>query len=326
MSKTGMGAVFSWDHCFNAMALSNADVAMALDQFLLPFTLQAPTGQLPDRVTAREMTWLWVKPPIHGWSLNRILDRHSLEPTQLATIYRGLENWTNWWMDFRDTDNDGVPNYIFGCDVADNSTLFGEKSFLLESPDLSACLVLQMHTLARLAESMGDLTAASSWRERAGLLLARLEDHLWDGERFAARISGSHEWLTPSTSLVPFRVLILGDLLAPGKFATMAALLQKEHLSPHGLSSEALNSTHYEDDGYWRGSIWAPEVFMIVDGLRRGGRPDLATEIARRFCRTVEASGFHECFNAKTGAGQRAAGYTWTASVYLLLMRDFPDS
>jgi hypothetical protein len=323
VSKTGMGAVFSWDHCFSAMALAGGDLPLALDQFMLPFTLQAPTGQLPDRVTARDMSWLWVKPPIHGWSLDHIMKSQMPDAAVLPSIYEALEKWTNWWCEFRDADNDGVPNYIFGCDVADNATIFAEESFLLESPDLSACLILQMHSLAGLSQALGNANLAAEWRNRAGVLLQKLEEHLWDGERFVVRVSGSHQYQNPCTSLVPFRVLILGELLDRKKFDATVALLEKEHLGPHGLSSEAMDSPLYEEDGYWRGSIWAPEVYMIADGLRRGGRQDLAQEIARRFCAAVETSGFYECINAKTGEGQRAAGLTWTASVYFLLVRDF---
>ena len=50
MSKHWMDSVWSWDHCFNALALSSLP-DLALDQFLLPFDHQDETGALPDSVT-----------------------------------------------------------------------------------------------------------------------------------------------------------------------------------------------------------------------------------------------------------------------------------
>ena len=68
----------------------------------------------------------------------------------------------------------------------------------------------------------------------------------------------------------------------------------------------------------------AHQAGLIVEGLRRGGRPDLAREIARRFCDLCEvAGGNYENFDALTGQGLRDQGYTWTASVNLLLMHEY---
>jgi hypothetical protein len=53
MSKHWMDKVWSWDHCFNAIALAGADTDAAIDQFLLPFDHQDPSGALPDSVTRR---------------------------------------------------------------------------------------------------------------------------------------------------------------------------------------------------------------------------------------------------------------------------------
>ena len=47
--------------------------------------------------------------------------------------------------------------------------------------------------------------------------------------------------------------------------------------------------------------------------IRRGAPP-------RRLC---DKSGFAECFDALTGAGQRDRAYTWTASIFFLLASEF---
>jgi len=119
--------------------------------------------------------------------------------------------------------------------------------------------------------------------------------------------------------------LVLGELLERSKFDALVEALERDYLTEHGLATEMPSSPLYEADGYWRGPIWAPSTYLIVDGLRRGGRGDLAREIARRFCHMIRsvAMGNYENFDALTGRGLRAPGYTWTASVFLLLVWEY---
>jgi hypothetical protein len=65
---------------------------------------------------------------------------------------------------------------------------------------------------------------------------------------------------------------------------------------------------------------------ILVDGLRAAGEGELAGDIARRFCRLCEKSGFAENFDAVTGAPLRDRGYTWTSSVFLVLANRYLQS
>jgi glycogen debranching enzyme len=101
----------------------------------------------------------------------------------------------------------------------------------------------------------------------------------------------------------------------------MAAHLER-HLTAFGPATEPTDSPHYEDDGYWRGPIWAPSTALIEDGLRQSGFEDLADSVSERFRALCERSGFAENFDARTGDGLRDRAYTWTAAVYLTLSAD----
>jgi NDP-sugar pyrophosphorylase family protein len=81
----------------------------------------------------------------------------------------------------------------------------------------------------------------------------------------------------------------------------------------------------YEYNGYWRGPIWAPSTYLIVDGLNRMGRTEEARLIAKRFVEmcAFKAKGNYENFDPFTGQGLCAPGYTWTASVYLCLLWEY---
>jgi len=330
MSKNHMTNVWSWDHCFNALALMPHAPAMAWDQFCLPFDHQDAAGALPDSVNDKVVVRSFTKPPIHGWTLRGLLERDRtgfLTNDRLGEIYQPLCRWTRWWLTFRDGDGDGVPQYNHGNDSGwDNSTAF-DVGFPLEAPDLSAYLALQMDALAALAHRLGRTDEAGRWTSDADALLERLMAHSWRGDRFVAPRSETHASVPPEAgdSLLPFLPLVLGQrlpdaargpllagLLAPGRF-----------LTDYGLATEALTSPRHEADGYWRGPVWAPPVLLIADGLRRGGEAGAARDIAAGFCRAVARSGAAENFNARAGEGLRDRAYTWTASVFLILAQDY---
>ncbi|ETK36765.1 amylo-alpha-1,6-glucosidase [Microbispora sp. ATCC PTA-5024] len=314
MSKHWMDKVWSWDHCFNAIALAGGLPELAWDQFRLPFDHQDAAGALPDSVTHSEVLHNFVKPPIHGWALGLLRPLHEREP---AEVYRLLEGWTGFWLTARRVPGRELPHYQHGNDSGwDNATTFDPER-LVESADLAAFLILQMRELARLAGELGRPEASDRWSEAAGRMRDALIAELWDGDRFVAR--GVHSGRTwSSSSLLDLMPIVLGEELPASVRDVLAARIET-HLTAFGLATELPTSEHYQDDGYWRGPIWAPSTVLVEDGLRRAGYADLADEISARFRALCEKSGFAENFDAGSGTGLRDRAYTWTASAYLIL-------
>ena len=308
MSKHWMDKVWSWDHCFNALALADGLPGLARDQFLLPFDHQDAAGALPDSITHSEILYNFVKPPIHGWALG------GLPAGDAEETYRLLERWTDFWLTARRAPGRELPHYQHGNDSGwDNATTFDTER-VVETADLAAFLILQLRALARLAPDPG---AASRWSARADRMRDALLAELWTGDRFVAR--GVHSGRTwPSDSLLDLMPIVLGDELPEAVRDALAARIET-HLTAYGPATEHPSSELYQDDGYWRGPIWAPSTVLIEDGLRRAGHAELADEISARFRRLCEQSGFAENFDARTGEGLRDRAYTWTASAYLIL-------
>ena len=319
MSKHWMDKVWSWDHCFNALAVAAGDPGLAWHQFQLPFDHQDETGALPDSVAHSELLYNFVKPPIHGWAfghLRRLLSE-PLDRQQLALAYERLTRWTNFWLTHRRVPGQDLPHYQHGNDSGwDNATTF-DGGRVLETADLAAFLAMQLRELGALATELGDTAAAARWNDTAARVRGALVEKLWDETQFVARTAATGE-LRASTSLLDLMPIALGADLPPEIGERLVAGL-KDHLTPHGLATEPVDSPHYAADGYWRGPIWAPATVLIEDGLRRAGQTSLADEISRRFRALCEKSGFAENFDAETGAGLRDRAYTWTASSYLIL-------
>ncbi|MEZ5420517.1 MAG: trehalase family glycosidase [Vicinamibacterales bacterium] len=327
VAKAEMNAIWAWDHCFPALALGLTDARAGFDQLVLPFHNADASGQLPDVTSPDELYRGVTKPPIHGWTLTHLWSRQPLDDADLAAFYPRLAAWTEFWFTRRDTDGNGFPEYggeHSGWDSGwDNATVLGEPGTKYETPELQAYLVLQMQALAAVARQLHRDDEAAGWERRAAAHLDGLLRRFWDGRHFLVRPLGGAVVSEP-TSLLNLMPLVLGAQLPPPVFARLADDLEQHFLTRFGPATERPDSPHYEPDGYWRGPIWAPATYLLVDGLRRGGRLDLAREIARRFCDMVTGAGGHyENYDALTGRGLRTKGFAWTAAVRVLLLHEY---
>ena len=328
MAKAYMNSLWPWDCCFNALALGVTDLDAGLDQLMLPFALQKEDGQLPDKTGPDDAFFGCTKPPIQGWALGKLMDMHRIPNAKLEMIYPKLVKWTDFWFTQRDHNGNGIPGYS-GSNPAwdsgwDNSTVSGGPDEN-EAPELQAYLILQMQTLARMADQLGRKDEAARWQERAAAHLKLFQQTYWLKGRLVTRLDGGKQIIYQPTSLEPMMSLVLGTNLDAEIFNSMVKQLDN-YLTPYGLASEMPSSPLYrsDPDAYWRGPIWAPAMYLVIDGLNRGGRRDLAVDLAQRFDRlTQQAGGYYENFDAKTGKGLKTKAYTWTSSVHLLLLHEY---
>ncbi len=315
MSKNWMSSVWSWDHCFNALATATTDPELAWQQLLLITDYQDGHGCYPDSLNDLEVIYNFTKPPIHGWAVRELLKVSQPSHDVLLTMYDSLARWTTWWLEHRRLKTQALPYYLHGNDSGwDNSSMF-DKGVPLLAPDLAAFLVIQLEVLAELAERFGK--EANHWKEIAEALFNALLAHLWTEERFVAKHALSHETVANSSLQYCLPILLGQRLPQPMQQALCKSVTT--FLTPYGLATEQPSSPDYQANGYWRGPIWAPSTYLIVSGLEACGYADLAHDISTRFCNTCKASGFAENFDALTGEGLRDKAYTWTSSVFLLL-------
>lgn len=323
MSKNWMTKVWSWDHCFNAIALSYKKPQEAWNQFMLMFDYQDYVGCIPDSVSDSILDWNYCKPPIHGWALSRMMEHMTLTKRQTTEVYNKLSKWNNWWLNFRDFDQDGLCEYTHGNDSGwDNSTAFNQPHPML-LPDLQAFLIIQMEVLASLAQKIGLRKEMSLWNERAKqmqeLMIKKCFDS--DGHPIARKAFTGEEVKTGS--LLPYVSIILGDRLPKKIRETMISDIKNLFLTKWGLATEEPCSERYVADGYWRGPIWAPSTMLILDGLCQCGEMELVRDIAERFAEMFVKSGSAENYNALTGEGLRDRAYTWTSSAFLVMCHEY---
>lgn len=318
MSKNWMCKIWGWDNCFNALAHVQQDPELAWNQLMLFVDHQGADGAFPDHITDVTKSFRFYKPPVFGWVIQRMMSRtDAITDEHLAEIYPALCRWTNWWFHNRDDDADGLPQYNHGNESGwDNGTPFAQ-GVPVESPDLTTYLILQMDFLAQIAHRLHQVDAAFTWSERADTLFKRMIMEQWDGEQFRARHALTHQ-IVNGDSLLMYMPLLLGQRLPQDIQDKLVSGVQR-FLTPYGLATEHPNSPYYISDGYWRGPIWAPSTYLIVDGLLQCHADALALDIAQRFCDMALHNGMAENYDALSGVGLRDRAYTWTSSVFLLL-------
>ena len=320
MSKNWMTNIWSWDNCFNALALLHNDCDLALDQLRIFFSKQHSTGMLPDFVNDKYSYYNSTKPPIHGWTIITMMEEKPEIFTKdiVEELYYPLVKWTEWWFKYRDLDKDGIPEYFHGNDSGwDNSTLFS-KGTPVESPDICAFLALQLEALEIMAKIIGE--DYKIWHNKKNNMINLLIRDLWKENKFIGREYYSHD-IIENNSLILYIPLILGKRLPDYVRDSLIEQLKKQgqFYTSMGLATEKITSDLYEEDGYWRGPIWAPSTFILFKGLQECGEEELAYEMAEKFCNMAERNGMAENYHATTGEGLRDKSFTWTSSVFLML-------
>lgn len=144
-----------------------------------------------------EIVWGVTKPPIHGGVSPGLMDQYDFDAAELRKVFGYLKKLTGWWMEYSDTDHDGIPEYPQGCDSGwDNATLF-DCGFFVETPDPACFLILRCDAV-RIAKSWRKrkIPAAagrkrqSIGRKKANELLERFYEHSWNGRtHFVAKMS-----------------------------------------------------------------------------------------------------------------------------------------
>lgn len=177
MSKMWMNAIWSWDHCFNAMTLGYSNPQLAFDQLMVVFDKQNKIGALPDDTYEYKSGWGYLKPPIHGWTLRCMMEKSkSITPAMMAEIYQPLVNWTNFYFNYRDDNRNGLAESHHGNDSgADNATIF-DDGMPVDDPALNSYLIIQMDVLAGLAKKLGKPEESDKWRLKADKLMKLLID------------------------------------------------------------------------------------------------------------------------------------------------------
>jgi hypothetical protein len=319
----------SWDQAFHAVTATLVDPVIAEDQlrFFLSDRWQQPDGHIPcaEWVMADEC------PPIFAWAAWRVYEQ-SRNVEFLQEVYPALQRNYDFWWASRRVGEDAV--FTGGFLGMDNLPRGGAGR---AQADATAWMALFARDMARIASELQDpATSERYWIDR-GQIQESLNDELWDeatGFYYDVGIDRSFIAHKSYSGLIP----LIAGVVPPERLPRILAALrsEQEFLSVGGIRSVSAASPLYRPgtgghgvNSNWRGPVWVPINYMLVEVLRDID-PSLSAEIRDRVVHNVEAdwqatNRFHEFFDGDTGEGLGAdhqAG--WTALVANLIHESWP--
>ena len=345
--------VFGWDSFFNALLLATASGELAWSALLAGIESRYPNGNVPNWRSRRGGTPDRSQPPIGSYAALRL---HELHPDldALAAAYPGLLAWSDWWVADKNgrPRREGItPGLLaWGSDTHllpgpgrlppweegatghkraawesgqddlplwDDAEWDPERQILaMSAVDLCSYRALDLECLSRIARILGDEPTADRlaadyrhlattmnrvlWSEPAGLYL----DELPSGR--STRVAASN-----------FLPLIAG-IPSPARARRMIQTLRDPHRfwGDWVLPTISRDDPAFADQQYWRGSIWPPMNYLVLQGLRRYGFRRLASELAWKgadmFLADRHRTGMcRENFDSRTGRGCGQRFQSW---------------
>ena len=294
----------AWHQSYAAIVLYR-NPELAWDLITSMFYHQDLFGMIPDWIKDSERTYTATKPPIQGYAILYLLehaDLSGIRTEQFVWLYEHLDKLHNWWLSFRDTDTDGIPQYDSGDESGwDDATIFS-KGVPVESPDLSTYLIFIELSLSKLASLIGLVRKSAEWQEKADRLLKEMIAFFWDGTKFTARKNATHERVE-CFSTVSYQPLLLGKRLPAEIIDAMVRDLSKEgdYLTEFGFASERLDSPLFRPTSWLAGSINTAMNFQLITGLYSAGETALARKAAERFMKNAVRENWPFSYDSHTG-------------------------
>ncbi len=336
----GFTRIFFWDSLFTAAALTRFSPEFARDSIRAVFArLDPATGFCPEHVFDRPFPGRdaigEAQAPVAAWAVERHLAAHPDDEGFLAEIYPLLAINHRHWMERGDRDRDGLAEWTWCGQTADDSPLYDEFAVGRErvhgwlppvaSVSLNSFLFRDAMILAGFAERLGRPDEAQAWRARAAAIeeaLLRIcympgEHRFWDynhATRRHCRVKSFYMfWPLWAGMRVPAeaRESLLDALLDPAQF-----------FGEVPFPSIAYDEPAFDPMGYWRGKAWPHISFWLLETLQ-AHRPEAAAIARGRVLAAWLKDPYHAENMVSDAARSEASGspdYNWGAAMLSLLL------
>lgn len=321
--------VWSWDAYFHALAYRHIDPRLAQDQLRILIDHQREDGMLPDAVHDEGVVTHLdfpveadvTKPPLIAWAAWKL---HQLNPDVefLQEIYEPLVRWHRWWFEKNDQNHNGLCEYTHPFSSGLDDSPLWDEGMPVESPDLNTYLCIQCEALGRIAQAIGEHADAVLWAGLADTLAQRLLDILWDEQAglFWARRNGQAVRVKTPFSLFP---LITGRMPPAVLERLIAHLLdERQFWTPYPVPTVARDDPKYQPTQMWRGPTWTNVNYLLIEGLRRSGRPDLANLLREKTLAMIaQHEDIYEYYHPETGEPPPRAApiFGWSSATFIEL-------
>ena len=317
-------AQFLWDACFHNLALETMKVELARDALTVPTENIRIDGKIAQFVVS---TWQRPKesqPPLLGWAAYRYLKttndiefaRWILQPLLLNTI---------WWLSQRMTAYGLIQTATPVETGWDNTPRFDQGPVI--ACDMNSYLLSQIRSCAEIAARLDDEPTALAYYNQADAFARNMMDVLYDKETNSFRdvlvSTGEPVKVSAPSQFLPLWAGV------PIDESDARRLLSERLLNPDAFfgivpfPSVAYNDPLFEPGNWWRGPVWPPVVWLMLETLDKYGFDNERRDAMNRIVSMLVADGqCHELFNAKTGEGLGSKQQSWTAALLLAIRNE----
>jgi putative isomerase len=323
MSKLWMYNIWSWDNCFNALNIGEQYPELAYAQLKIFMDTQDESGAYPDFVNDKFISYNCIKPPIFAYVYEQLMERNDYfkDEQRLRRVYESTKKVMTYYEEYR-TYQGRLPHYKHGNDSGwDNASLF-HVGMPVEAPDLASFLIRSFDILSSFAEILGEKEEAERFKTQADTLFNLLLERLYNEDGFYGRVGKNGERIEIRSSLLLRLPVIIGYRLDKGIMDRLVSDLEANFETKFGLATESITSNYYRENGYWLGPIWAPVTYLFIHALKNNGYEEAGNRLRDKFLNLTLIGGMAENFDPLTGKGLVDTSFTWTSSVFLLLLED----
>ncbi len=345
--------IFGWDTFFNALLLSTVSGELAWAALLAGLDTRYPNGNVPNWRSRRGGTPDRSQPPVGSFAALKL---HRVHPDRaaLAAAWPGLLAWCDWWTADKGgrPRREGLsPGLLsWGSDTAlvpaperlprwevdasghqraawesgqDDLPLWDEAEWdperevlAMSAVDLCSYRALDLECLSRIARILGNGRTARRFDAAYRHLAETMNRTLWSDAAglYLDELPSGHSPRVAASNFLP----LLAGIPSRRRARCMVEVLRDpaRFWGEWVLPTISRDDLAFADQQYWRGSIWPPMNYLVLQGLRRYGFDDLAADLAskgaRMFLADRSRTGFcRENFSARTGRGRGQRFQSW---------------
>ena len=254
-----------------------------------------------------------------------VFDNYNDKKWFTPEYFKKMQQYLDYWLNNMDSDKDGLSEWMSAPHTGMDNQHERAGWWLdrvSEGVDLNSYLVLECKAFAKIAETMGEKTIATTYRNLAEKRANTIREILWDkkdgffyDKSLKTNNIGAHrgvDKLIKVKSIAGFmplwagiatkeqaRELVYNHLMNPAEFWTNYPVPALAKTEP-GYSDRPLLS----DLGCsWRANTWMPTNYMIYHGLKDYGYSEFASLLAVRTQQMMNKAGNREYYLSETGEG-----------------------
>ncbi|MDE0357546.1 MAG: trehalase family glycosidase [Gammaproteobacteria bacterium] len=360
--------IFGWDSFFNALELATVSSRLAWDALLAGLESRYSNGNVPNWRSRHAGTPDRSQPPIGSFAALKL---HLTCPDEdaLAAAWPGLRAWSDWWTADKGgrPRREGLTRGLlaWGSDTAlvpgreqvpewevdasghqraawesgqDDLPLWEEaewdperETLAMSAVDLCSYRALDLECLSRIAFILGDPAVANELEAERRHLVATMNRVLWSETAglYLDELPAGRSRRVAASNFLP----LIAGVPSARQARRMAGVLcdPARFWGDWMLPTISRDDPAFDDQQYWRGSIWPPMNYLVLQGLRRYGFDNLASELAWKgalmFLADRRRTGFcRENFDARSGRGRGHRFQSWGPLFALGAMEEFADA